>query len=175
MALTWLVHTDLAAITRAGRIPDYEPQGNQSVGWVPADLALDPFGGLVDNPWGPVGDLRLVPDPSTLVRIPETPGASAMSFVLCTATDLEGKPWRSCPRAALSSQVARLEEDFGLGLFAAFEQEFAHVTEAAPKAPFSIEAARDVEPLLEEIVSRWMRRASSPRASFRSSVSTSSK
>ena len=153
MALTWLVHTDLAAITRGRAIPNYDTEGAQSVGWVPADLAIDAFGELVDNPWGPVGDLRLVPDPSTLVHLPETPAASAMSFVLCTATDLEGKPWRSCPRAALSSQVARLETDFGLVLLSAFEQEFAHVTEEAPQAPFSLEAARFVEPLLEEIVS----------------------
>jgi len=153
MALTWLVHTDLAAISRGRAIPDYDPEGSQSVGWVSADLALDPFGGLVDNPWGPVGDLRLVPDPATLVRIPGTPTASEMNFVLCTATDLEGRPWRSCPRGALLSQVARLEEEFGLSLLAAFEQEFSHVTDAAPPAPFSIEAARVVEPLLEEIFS----------------------
>ena len=153
MALTWLVHTDLAAMTRGRAITDYDPDGAQSVGWVPADLGLDPFGALVDNPWGPVGDLRLVPDPATLVHVQGTPEASAMNFVLCTATDLEGKPWRSCPRAALLSQAARLEEEFGLSLLAAFEQEFSHVTDAAPPAPFSIEAARVVEPLLEEIFS----------------------
>lgn len=152
MTLTWLAHTDLAAITRGRAIPDYDDQAAPSVGWVPADLAIDPFGEIVDNPWGPVGDLRLVPDPTTLVRIGATPTASAMSFVLCTATDLEGKAWRSCPRAALSSQTARLEEQFGLVILAAFEQEFSRVTDEAPQAPFSLEAARAVEPLLEEIV-----------------------
>ena len=153
MALTWLSHTDLAAITRGRAISNYDSEGAQSVGWVPANLAIDPFGEIVDNPWGPVGDLRLVPDPTTLVRVRATPSASEMSFVLCTATDLHGKPWRSCPRAALSSQIARLEEQFGLVVLAAFEQEFSHVTEEAPKAPFSLEAARAVEPLLEDIVS----------------------
>ena len=153
MVLTWLSYTDLAAITRGRAIPNYDSEGEQSVGWVPANLAIDAFGGLGDNPWGPVGDLRLVPDPTTLVRVSATPSASEMSFVLCTATDLNGKPWRSCPRAAVSSQIARLEEHFGLVMLAAFEQEFSRVTEAAPKAPFSLEAAQAVEPLLEDIVS----------------------
>ena len=152
MELTWLSHTDLAAITRGRAILNYRTEGLHSVGWVPANLAIDAFGELVDNPWGPTGDLRLVPDPETHVRISATPSSSAMSFVLSTATDLSGSAWRSCPRAILSSQVARLEEQFGLMILAAFEHEFARVTESRPEAPFSLEAARVVDPLLDDIV-----------------------
>ena len=152
MELTWLSHTDLASITRGRAIPNYRKGNPHSVGWVPANLAIDAFGELVDNPWGSTGDLRLVPDPGTLVRIDSTAASSAMAFVLSTATDLSGTAWPSCPRATLSSQVARLEEQFGLKILAAFEHEFARVTDSRPEAPFSLEAARIVDPLLDDIV-----------------------
>ena len=152
MELTWLSYTDLASITRGRAIPNYRMDRPHSVGWIPANLAIDAFGELVDNPWGPMGDLRLVPDPETLVRIDGTTASSAMSFVLSTATDLSGTAWKSCPRAILSSQVARLEEQFGLQILAAFEHEFAQVTDSRPEAPFSLEAARIVDPLLDDIV-----------------------
>ena len=151
MELTWLSHTDLASITRGRAIADYREDRPHSVGWVPANMALDAFGELVENPWGSAGDLRLVPDPETLVRLNETTESSAMAFVLSTATDLSGNAWPSCPRAILSSAAARLEEQFGLKILAAFEHEFARVTDSRPEPPFSLEAARAVAPLLDDI------------------------
>lgn len=149
--LTWLSYTDLASITRGRAIPDYRADRPHSVGWVPANLAIDAFGDLVENPWGPIGDLRLVPDPATAVHIASSPPSSGMSFVLSTATDLNGIPWQSCPRAICLSQVSRLEHQFGLRILTSFEHEFALVTDARPQAPFSLEAARMVDPLLGDI------------------------
>jgi len=76
---------------------------------------LQPVEGL-----GPVGEVRLVPDPDTLVILPYAPGAGGM---VADLVRLDGQPWEACPRAFLKQAIAELAGT-GLALVAAFEPEF---------------------------------------------------
>ncbi len=76
---------------------------------------LQPVDGM-----GPVGEVRIVPDPDSYVDLPFSPGAAAMMSDLI---GLDGQPWAACPRAFLRSAIAEAAQN-GLALQAAFEPEF---------------------------------------------------
>jgi glutamine synthetase len=69
---------------------------------------------------GPVGEVRLIPDPTTYTPLPYAPGAAAMPADLVR---IDGEPWEACPRAFLRSAVAELARE-GHSIVAAFEPEF---------------------------------------------------
>ncbi|MCP4119365.1 MAG: glutamine synthetase [Desulfobacteraceae bacterium] len=70
---------------------------------------------------GPVGEVRLMPDWSTLTILPYAEGhAQVLSDMVISET---GKVWEHCPRGFMKRQVQRLE-DCGLCLQAVFENEF---------------------------------------------------
>jgi glutamine synthetase len=69
---------------------------------------------------GPVGEVRLKPDPSTLVALPYAPGAGAM---LADLVWPDGTPWEACARTFLKQAIAALADD-GFAMSAAFEPEF---------------------------------------------------
>jgi glutamine synthetase len=69
---------------------------------------------------GPVGEVRIVPDPATYVELPYAPGAGAM---LSDLVQQDGTPWDACPRTFLKRAVAELAAE-GYGIQAAFEPEF---------------------------------------------------
>jgi len=69
---------------------------------------------------GPVGEVRIVPDPSTYVDLPYAPGAGAMLSDLVQA---DGTPWDACPRTFLKQAIAEMAAE-GYGIQAAFEPEF---------------------------------------------------
>jgi glutamine synthetase len=153
-SLTQLLTTDLVAITR-GRSMAGDDSGTwqvQGVGWVPANMALDPFGAIATpNPWGSAGDLRLMPDMTTDTSIDELVGRPSMRFVLTDIVELDGSPWSCCPREFLRRALADLAEA-GLRLVAAFEHEFTMVDGAVPAAPpFSFAAHRRREPFLSNL------------------------
>jgi glutamine synthetase len=68
----------------------------------------------------PVGEVRIKPDPSTLVALPYAPGAGAM---LADLVRPDGEPWEACSRTFLKQAVADLAAE-GYELTAAFEPEF---------------------------------------------------
>jgi glutamine synthetase len=76
---------------------------------------LQPVDGM-----GPVGEVRIKPDPETNVMLPYAPGAAAMLADLVT---LDGSPWQACPRTFLKQAVAELAAA-GYAMSAAFEPEF---------------------------------------------------
>jgi glutamine synthetase len=69
---------------------------------------------------GPVGEVRIVPDPSTYVTLPYAPGAAAM---LSDLRRPDGSAWEACARTFLKDAVAALDAE-GYVLLAAFEPEF---------------------------------------------------
>jgi len=70
---------------------------------------------------GPVGEVRLMPDWSTLTILPF---AESHAQVLCDMVKSEtSEVWELCPRGHLRSQTQRLAEK-GIGLKASFENEF---------------------------------------------------
>lgn len=69
---------------------------------------------------GPVGEVRLVPDPTTFVPLPYAPGAAAM---LSDLRQIDGSPWPGCPRTFLREAIATLAAE-GHVAVAAYEPEF---------------------------------------------------
>ena len=66
---------------------------------------------------GPVGEIRLVPDPRTFALLPYSPREARL---LCDMHTLDGRPWALCPRAFLIDMVDRAGQQ-GLRVEAAFE------------------------------------------------------
>ena len=103
--LAALVCCDLGAIVRGRSLPSeaLSSEPLPSVGWVPANQALTPIGGLAEpNPFGSTGDLRLAADLDTRVRV-EIDGAAPLELVLCDLTETDGSPWACCPRASCAT------------------------------------------------------------------------
>jgi glutamine synthetase len=73
---------------------------------------------------GPVGEIRLVPDPDTFRVLPYAPRTGAM---LVDLIQLSGEPAPQCPRSFLKRQAERLEGRAGV-LEVAFENEFSLAT-----------------------------------------------
>lgn len=122
--LAFIATNDLVALTRGRGLPSSDLSLTSGVGWVPADLAINSFGHLIEpNPFGALGDLRLIPDPETKSTFP-TPGGE-VDVYLADQTLPDGTPWECCPRSNLRRALSRLEDDHGLTLMAAFEHEFA--------------------------------------------------
>jgi glutamine synthetase len=76
---------------------------------------LQPVDGM-----GPVGEIRLLPDPDSFVALPYAPAAGAM---VADMIKLDGQPWEACPRSFLKDAIAALAAE-GYALVAAFEPEF---------------------------------------------------
>lgn len=147
--LVSLVCCDLGAIVRGRSLPSEELAGalRTGVGWVPANHALTPLGHVAEpNPFGSTGDLRLLPDASTRVRVEEGAGGGALELLLCDIVETDGRAWECCPRQFLREALATLEQELGGRLMASFEHEFQLVREGPSAPPFSLRAQRENEP-----------------------------
>ena len=147
--LVGFLHADVSGLLRGRSVPasDLEERLGTGVGWVPADQALTPFGPIAEpNPWGAVGDLRLLPDRETEVHV-GLPDVSPLRFFLCDAANTDGSPWDACPRTLLKEALSQLESEAGLFLISSFEQEFTLEAPGFEPGPgFSFAAQRAVEP-----------------------------
>lgn len=76
---------------------------------------LVPFEGM-----GPVGEVRLIPDPDTFKLLPYARSSGAMVSDLLT---LDGKPWEACPRSFLKRMIAQAAQH-GIVIQSALENEF---------------------------------------------------
>ncbi len=155
-----LVCCDLGAIVRGRSLFSAQLDAHlaDGVGWVPANHALTPLGTLADpNPFGSTGDLRLLPDVSTRMRVEAEHGGEALELVLCDIVETDGAPWQCCPRRFLRSALLALEQQLGGRLRASFEHEFQLLAAAggerpAPALPFSLAAQRLAEPFATQVM-----------------------
>lgn len=69
---------------------------------------------------GPVGEVRLVPDPASFVVLPYAPHSAAMMSDMLT---LDRQPWAACPRSFLKRMIAQAAEH-GFTIQASLENEF---------------------------------------------------
>jgi glutamine synthetase len=74
---------------------------------------------------GPVGEIRLVPDPTTFAIAPYAPHTAT---VLVDMQTLDGQPYTADGRAFLKRMIARAAEQQDLSLVAAFEPEWSLAT-----------------------------------------------
>jgi glutamine synthetase len=73
-----------------------------------------------DASYGPVGEIRLVPDPTTFTILPYAPRSGQM---IANMVELDHQPWALDPRHFLQRMIATAG-DQGLAFDAAFENEF---------------------------------------------------
>jgi len=73
-----------------------------------------------DGTYGPVGEIRLIPDPDTFVKLPYAPRSGQM---IANMVELDHTPWALDPRWFLQRMIAKAL-DAGLVFDAAFENEF---------------------------------------------------
>ena len=126
------------------------------VGITPAQQALPVMYDAVvpDSGLGPVGEVRLMPDWSTLTLLPYAPGhARTIGDMM-----LDGRPWALCPRHFLKRVAADAARD-GFEVRAAYENEFylLHPTAdgfaPADDCVFAATRAMDLlRPVIDEIV-----------------------
>jgi len=100
----------------------FERRAGAGVGLAKGVLALDPSGALHPaSGLSPVGEVRLVPDLSTLIPLPFARGQAMVS---CDMTEPDATtPWDGCTRSALKRVLGRLGER-GYRAVASYEAEF---------------------------------------------------
>ena len=153
--LVALVCCDLGAIVRGRSVlgGELEAQLEHGVGWVPANHSLTPLGPVAEpNPFGSTGDLRLLPDATTRVRVEPEDGAAPLDLILCDIVETDGRPWSCCPRAFLRAALRDVEADLGGLVTASFEHEFQLLSDSPAALPFSLEAQRLSEPFATRIM-----------------------
>ena len=142
--LIYLVWSDLVGITRTRGVPlrDYTRRQEAGLGWACAGQAMTPFEHLAANPWGPMHEVRQIPDPEARFTIPAAGEHPAIHAVICDSRPRPGEDWSACTRTFYRNALAALEAETGLKLVAAFELEFLlDGPEFVPEAPFSFDAA----------------------------------
>jgi glutamine synthetase len=184
--LVALVCCDLGAIVRGRSVleRDLEEHLLAGVGWVPANHSLTPHGPLAARtPFDSTGDLRLLPDPATRVRVEAAPpgevdarsrgraelavpGATALELLLCDIVATDGAPWECCPRRFLRDALGALEREMGARVVASFEHEFQLVSDAPPAAPFSLQALRRAEPFATAVMDALVEAGVQPERFF---------
>ncbi|WP_102960530.1 glutamine synthetase family protein [Mangrovicella endophytica] len=167
-SLPTLVTTDLAAITRGRPIPEARlAPGGTGIGWVPANLCLTAFNTIADpNPFGSVGDLRILPDPAARYATDRTGSATRFDLVMGDIVTLDGTPWDCCPRHFLREALAMLKAETGLSLLAAFEHEFLLTGIGAAGHAFSFEALRQADPFVPRLLAGLEEAGAEPELAF---------
>lgn len=124
--LIMAVTTDMAGQVRGKGFPSTERDERleKGVGWTFTNNMINCWGSIPATPWGPLGDLVLMPDASTEVEVEFGDGSVAERFMLGNIHHMDGRPWDCCLRSYLRAAVRDLEQETGLMLIAAFEHEF---------------------------------------------------
>jgi glutamine synthetase len=121
------LYTDNGGVTR-GKATHVESLANRLTDGIGLTVAMQAMNMLDQlqavEGMGPVGEIRLVPDPRTFTILPYAPHTAAMTTDMRT---LDGAPWDACPRAFLARQIDACAAS-GFSVRAAFECEFTLAT-----------------------------------------------
>ena len=128
--LVRFLYTDNGGVTR-GKLTHIEglrDRMEDGIGLTMAMQAMNMLDQLAPvEGMGPVGEIRLRPDPETFVILPYAPHSAAMTVDM---RKLDGSPWEACPRSFLKRQIAACAAA-GFSVHAAFECEFTLATRNA--------------------------------------------
>ena len=150
--LIFLVWNDLVGLSRTRGVPaaEYERRKHHGLGWALAGQAMTPFEDIAENPWGPMDEVRQVPDDETRRRVVLRPEYPPLHLVFCDSLNADGSAWECCTRSFLAAALADLKAETGLDLQIAYENEFALSGEDMRwAAPFSLDAVRRVAPFTD--------------------------
>ncbi|MEQ9643245.1 MAG: glutamine synthetase family protein [Alphaproteobacteria bacterium] len=154
-ALAMAATCDISGVVRGKAFParDLPQRRKVGVGWVPANQSITPFDEIsADDPYGPTGDLRLIPAENAEFRVALPNGRSPLHILLSDTTHTDGRAWENCPRAFLGRALKALHDDAGLTVNAAFEQEL--VLQGVPGVPlaFSVRGLRAADDFATTLV-----------------------
>ena len=133
--LVALVCCDLGGIVRGRSLLTSElgETLQAGVGWVPANHSLTPHGLLAEHtPFDSTGDLRLLPDPDTHVRVEaestgsgmSDTGANALELVLCDIVETDGARGSAARGGSCATPSRSSSAELGARVVASFEHEF---------------------------------------------------
>ncbi|MEM7224241.1 MAG: glutamine synthetase family protein [Pseudomonadota bacterium] len=137
--------SDIAGQVRGKGFPakQLHARRDKGVGWTPTNLMITAHGPIADSPWGPFGDLVLLPDMETHVRVDFQDDEAPEQFVLGDICELDGAPWSCCLRDFLRRGLNALSAEHDLALKSAFEHEFHYSgVEERPGSAYSLDAFR---------------------------------
>lgn len=137
--------SDLAGKVRgkAFSASEFEKRLARGVGWTPTNVQITCFDTIAESPFGSLGDLVLVPDPATRVRVVLGEAEPVEHFVVGNIRHTSGQAWEFCTRSILQTALERLERVAGLTLVGAFEHEFQFRNETGDgSGAFSIDGFR---------------------------------
>jgi glutamine synthetase len=119
---------DIAGHVRGKGFParEIDARRHKGVGWTHSNVMQTAFGPIWDTPFGTAGDLMIVPDTTTEVRVDFGDGSATEHFFLGDIRNTDGSPWECCPREFLRRGIAAVDDAAGLHPIAAFEQEFVY-------------------------------------------------
>ena len=113
--LVRFLYTDNGGIIRAksSHINSLRDRIDDGIGLTVAMQAMNMMDQLADvEGMGPVGEIRLTPDPATFRLLPYAPNLGAMTVDMLT---IDGKAWDACPRSFLKRQI-KVAEGHGISL-----------------------------------------------------------
>lgn len=117
---------DIAGQVRGKGFPesDLPLRLQRGVGWTPTNVQITCFDVIADSPFGALGDLALIPDPTAAWVIHDQTGDPVEHVMLGDIRTLEGEPWECCTRSILKAALQRLQDVAQLTTTVAFEHEF---------------------------------------------------
>jgi len=135
--------SDLSGHFRGKSFPiaDLAQRLERGVGLAPSNIMMSAFGPIHETPFGTAGEVLLIPDPKTRVEVEFDDGPPEIFFCGDVVT-LEGAPWDGCPRGFLKGGLEALEQEAGLRLFSAFEQELVYTGVSGTPLPYTLDALR---------------------------------
>jgi glutamine synthetase len=146
---------DIAGQVRGKGFParDLDRFRRFGVGWTPTNIMINCLGRIPATPFGPRGDLYLVPRPEGEVVLDFADGTPVEHWFIGDILTLDEQPWACCPRAFLKRALAALEATAGLRLRVSFEHEF-HLAGAPQRSgdSYALSTIRAVGPFLRTLL-----------------------
>lgn len=147
--------SDLAGKVRGKAFPasQFDKRLVRGIGWTPTNVQITCFDVIAESPFGSLGDLVLVPDPTARVRVEFGKDEPVEHFAVGNIRHTDGRPWEYCTRSILVEALQRLERVGGLTLFGAFEHEFQFRHRASPRGDaFSLAGFRAEQAFAESLI-----------------------
>jgi glutamine synthetase len=147
--------SDLSGHFRGKSFPlaDLEARLKRGVGLAPTNIYMSAFGPIQTTSFGTVGEVFLVPDPTTRAVVPFE-GSTTEDFFIGDITTADGAPWDFCPRQALRTALAAVQSQLGWRVLASFEQEFTYsAANSQGWQPYALESYRRLGPYGEALLS----------------------
>jgi glutamine synthetase len=143
--LVMFCYADIAGQVRGKGFPskDLEDRFVKGIGWTPTNILITAFGPIANSPFGSRGDVILMPDRATKVRVDFGDGSPPEHFYLSDVLNTDCTPWDCCPRTFLKRALEALETETGVRVMAALEHEFVFTgAEANVSSSYSLSSVR---------------------------------